>query len=97
MGPGLGPVFGNFAAQAHGWRWTMWELLWIVGFVTILLWVAMPETSHSNILLRRAERLRAITGNQRLRAESEIKMQDLEPKQVLFDRCVNELLVDGPA
>ncbi len=24
-GPGLGPVFANPAAQANGWRWTMWE------------------------------------------------------------------------
>jgi DHA1 family multidrug resistance protein-like MFS transporter len=25
-GPGLGPVFANPAAQAHGWRWTMYEV-----------------------------------------------------------------------
>ena len=42
--PAVGPVFGNFAAQANGWRWTMYELLWIVGFVTIFLIFAIPET-----------------------------------------------------
>ena len=42
--PAVGPVFGNFAAQANGWRWTMYELLWIVGFTTIFLIFVMPET-----------------------------------------------------
>ena len=32
----------------------------------------MPETSAANILLRRAKRLRALTGNDKLRSQSEI-------------------------
>ncbi|KAM0756248.1 cycloheximide resistance protein [Meredithblackwellia eburnea MCA 4105] len=70
--PAIGPVFGNFAAQANGWRWTMWELLWLIGFVTIFLFFLLPETSHGNILLRRAQRLRALTGNPNLKSQSEV-------------------------
>lgn len=27
-GPTTGPLVGEFAAQAKGWTWTMWEILW---------------------------------------------------------------------
>lgn len=27
IGPALGPLIGGFAAEARGWRWTIWELL----------------------------------------------------------------------
>ncbi|KAI5475045.1 MFS general substrate transporter [Pseudohyphozyma bogoriensis] len=50
----------------------MWELLWLGGFSTILLVFLLPETSHANILLRRAERLRALTGNLAYRSQEEI-------------------------
>ena len=84
FGPALGPSFGGFAAQANGWRWPMWELLWIIGFTSIVLFFFLPETSHANILLRRAERLRKITGNQHLRAQSEIDQGNIAIKQVIL-------------
>ena len=34
-GPVLGPLVGGFAAQAKGWRWTIWELAWLSGFCFI--------------------------------------------------------------
>lgn len=37
------------------------------------MFLCMPETSADNILYRRAARLRALTGNDRLRSASEIK------------------------
>lgn len=49
-GPALGPLIGGFAAQANGWPWTIWELLWLLGFTLVLLFFFLPETSSSNIL-----------------------------------------------
>ena len=57
--------------------------LWIVGFTTIILIVLLPETSHTNILLRRAERLRAVTGDQSYKSQTEIARGDKDFGQVL--------------
>ncbi|KAF7561805.1 hypothetical protein G7046_g2351 [Stylonectria norvegica] len=29
LGPVMGPLVGGFAAEAKGWRWTIWELAWL--------------------------------------------------------------------
>ncbi|KAI0699229.1 MFS general substrate transporter [Cytidiella melzeri] len=70
-GPALGPVIGGFAAQAKGWTWTIWSLLWLSGAALVVLALTMPETSALAILYRRADRLRRTTGNQNLRTQAE--------------------------
>ncbi|KAF3059852.1 Caffeine resistance protein 5 [Daldinia childiae] len=72
LGPVFGPVIGGFAAPAEGWRWTIWIFTWLCALVVILLFFLLPETSAANILYRRAKRLRSITGDSRLRSQSEI-------------------------
>ncbi|GAA6005794.1 hypothetical protein JCM11491_004013 [Sporobolomyces phaffii] len=71
-GPILGPVVGGFAAQANGWKWPMLELLWISGFVFAVLLFLLPETYEDTVLLRRAQRLRKLTGNDKLKAPCEL-------------------------
>ncbi|KAJ3558924.1 hypothetical protein NM688_g648 [Phlebia brevispora] len=71
-GPALGPVIGGFVAQAKGWTWTIWILLWLGGGSAVFLAFFMPETSSQAILYRRAVRLRRLTGNQQLRSQGEI-------------------------
>ncbi|TKY85939.1 hypothetical protein EX895_004764 [Sporisorium graminicola] len=74
-GPVLGPLIGGFAAQSfgeQGWRWTIWPLLMLSGFTLVVLIATLPETSSSNILYRRAQRLRKVTGNPNLRTKGEI-------------------------
>ncbi|KDE03972.1 hypothetical protein MVLG_05541 [Microbotryum lychnidis-dioicae p1A1 Lamole] len=71
-GPVLGPVIGSFAAQAKGWTWPNWELMWISGFAFLVLSFLLPETLESTILIRRAERLRLRTGDSRFRTQAEI-------------------------
>ncbi|KAL9107519.1 MAG: hypothetical protein Q9227_007621 [Pyrenula ochraceoflavens] len=71
-GPALGPVLSGFAVMAKGWRWSLWEVLWMSGPVFLLMFLTLPETSASNILLRRAQRLRKLTGNPMLKSQSEI-------------------------
>lgn len=31
-GPALGPVVAGFSVPVKGWRWAMWEILWVTGF-----------------------------------------------------------------
>ncbi|GAA5935654.1 uncharacterized protein JCM15063_001764 [Sporobolomyces koalae] len=71
-GPTMGPVFGGFAAMKKGWRWPFLEMLWIAAAVFIVLFFLLPETYEPTVLLRRAQRLRKLTGNDRIKAPSEI-------------------------
>lgn len=81
-GPALGPIISGFSVAAENWRWSLWELLWLSGPIWILLFLALPETSPSNILLRRARRLRKLTGDNRLKSQSEIDQANLTAKDI---------------
>ncbi|MCJ1248117.1 hypothetical protein MMC30_005332 [Trapelia coarctata] len=82
-GPSLGPIISGFSVPAENWRWSLWEMLWIAGPVFILLFIFLPETSADNILLRRAARLRKLTGNDKYRSQSEIDQQKLKTSTIL--------------
>ncbi|KAK5713723.1 hypothetical protein LTR17_017566 [Elasticomyces elasticus] len=90
-GPAMGPVISGFSVAAENWRWSMWELLWLAGPVFLSMLLLLPETSPSNILLRRAKRLRKITGDQRLKAQSEIDQANMNPREVAFEALVRPL------
>jgi len=98
-GPALGPLISGFSVGAEDWRWSLWELLWLSGPVYILMLLFLPETSQSNILLRRAQRLRKLTGNANYRSQSELDQASLKPREVVFDALVRpiELIVRDPA
>lgn len=81
-GPVLGPLVGGFAAQAEGWTWTFWELMWLSGFCFVFLFFFLPETSSTNILYRRTRRLRKITGDDRLTCEPEIMAEQMTGKDI---------------
>ncbi|KAH9064531.1 benomyl/methotrexate resistance protein [Lactarius vividus] len=80
--PAMGPIVGGFAAHEKGWRWTIWELMWLSGFTLILLFFFFPETSSSNILYRRAKRLRKATGDKRLKSLSEIEAESMTGRDI---------------
>ena len=81
-GPVLGPLVGGFAAQAKGWTWTIWELMWLCGFSLIIFIFFLPETSSTNILYRRTRRLRKLTGIQTLSCQPEIMAEHMTGKEV---------------
>ena len=90
-GPAVGPILSGFAVPVLGWRWSIWEMLIISGPVFVFMFLCLPETSSPNILLRRAKRLRALTGNERLRAQSEIDEAKLAFSSVVFDALIKPI------
>lgn len=59
----------------------------------------LPETSTPNILLRRAKRLRKLTGDNRLRSQSEIDQKNMRPSAVFVDAIIKplEITIKDPA
>ena len=98
-GPALGPLLSGFAVPAKGWRWSLWEIVWIAGPVFVAMFIIVPETSSPNILLRRAARLRKLTGDNRLRAQSEIDQKGLNPTTVIINALIKpiEITIKDPA
>ncbi|KAI5271944.1 MFS general substrate transporter [Aureobasidium subglaciale] len=92
-GPAVGPVLSGFAVDVINWRWSIWEMLLISGPIFMLMFLFMPETSADNILYRRAERLRSLTGNQRLRTGSEIKQGQIPFYSVLTDALIKPIQI----
>ncbi|KAK4501470.1 hypothetical protein PRZ48_007279 [Zasmidium cellare] len=98
-GPALGPVISGFSVSAESWRWAIWEILWLSSPIFLLMLLFLPETLPSNLLLRRAQRLRALTGNANLKSQSEIDQASLNPRTVAFEALVRpvQLMVMDPA
>lgn len=98
-GPAFGPLIGGFAAMAKGWRWPMWEVVWMASPVLLALIFLMPETSASNILLRRARRLRKLTANQRLQSQSEIDQRHMSAYNILTTALIRptEIMMKDPS
>ncbi|GAA5821313.1 hypothetical protein JCM11251_004564 [Rhodosporidiobolus azoricus] len=71
-GPVLGPPLSGFAVMNLNWRWSFIELAIIGALAFFILLFCLPETLESTILLRRAQRLRKLTGNPLLKAPSEL-------------------------
>jgi DHA1 family multidrug resistance protein-like MFS transporter len=87
LGPVFGPLIGGFAAQTKGWRWTIWELTWLCVVVLILLFFLMPETNPSNILHRRAQRIRKATGDTTFKSQSEMVKVSVKDNLVVLSRA----------
>jgi DHA1 family multidrug resistance protein-like MFS transporter len=98
-GPALGPLMAGFAVSAKNWHWSLWEIVWMAAPMMVLLLLLMPETSASNILLRRAKRLRALTGDARLQSQSEIEQRQLKASEILVSALIKpiEITIKDPA
>jgi DHA1 family multidrug resistance protein-like MFS transporter len=85
--PSLGPLLGGFSAHFKGWRWTIWELMWLSSATLVFLFF-FPETSASNILYRRARRLRKATGNSSIMSAPEIALLTMSARDFAVDTLV---------
>lgn len=74
-GPLLGPVMGGWIVQSPylSWRWTEWITLIISGLVLGIVILFQPETFPPILLKWKAKHLRDLTGDQRYKAEIEIR------------------------
>jgi DHA1 family multidrug resistance protein-like MFS transporter len=98
-GPALGPLMAGFSVSAENWRWSLWEIVWMAAPMLILLLAITPETSTPNILLRRAQRLRKLTGDSRLQAQGETDQRHLTASGILVDALIKpiEITIKDPA
>ncbi|KAI0061940.1 MFS general substrate transporter, partial [Artomyces pyxidatus] len=92
--PAMGPLVGGFAAHAKGWRWTIWELMWLSGSALVVLLFFYPETSASNILYRRAARLREATGNPNLKSQGDIDAANMTARDLAAEMLVRPLVLN---
>lgn len=98
-GPAIGPLIAGFAVQAKGWRWGLWEIVWLSAPILVVFLLFYPETSSDNILRRRAQRLRKLTGRPNIKSKSEIDQAKLKPSAILVDALIKptEIMVKDPA
>jgi MFS transporter, DHA1 family, multidrug resistance protein len=98
-GPALGPVISGFSVPAENWRWSLWEILWLSGPVFLSMFFLLPETSSANILVRRAKRLRKITGNPNLKAQAEIDQAKLSVGAIVYESLYRptQIMILDPA
>jgi DHA1 family multidrug resistance protein-like MFS transporter len=92
--PALGPFLSGFAVPAESWRWSLWEILWLSGPIFIVFFITMPETLEGNILLRRAKRLRKLTGDDRYVSQSELNQKDMSFGSVARDALIKPLEIN---
>jgi len=97
--PALGPLLSGFAVMNKGWRWSLWEILWLSGPVFVLWFFTMPETSQDNILLRRAQRLRKLTGSSKYVSQSELNQKHLTASAIAQEAFIKpfEINIKDPA
>ncbi|CAL1184903.1 unnamed protein product [Candida parapsilosis] len=76
-GPSIGPLIGAVLVQRGGhngyesWRWTFWFMALISSCFLILGWT-LPETYAPKLLRQKAERLRKLTGNNKIVSQAEL-------------------------
>lgn len=81
--PVIAPLLGACMVIAKDWRWIFWFMTMICGACLILFILCMKETSHINILSRRAKRLRKQTGDSRYYTTQEVLDSQIEPKDFI--------------
>ncbi|RMZ89128.1 hypothetical protein DV736_g3649, partial [Chaetothyriales sp. CBS 134916] len=93
-GPALGPIISGFSVPRTNWHWSLWEIVWLAAPVYVSLLFLLPETSASNILLRRAKRLRKLTGNAQLQSQSEIDQANISINEIVVSNLWRPLQIN---
>jgi MFS transporter, DHA1 family, multidrug resistance protein len=98
-GPAIGPTLSGFAVVVKDFHWAFWIILWMSAPVFVAWLFFLPETSAARILLRRAERLRKLTGNDKIRSQTEIDRQGLTFGTIFKDAVAKpfEIMFKDPA
>ncbi|KAK5074222.1 hypothetical protein LTR64_006632 [Lithohypha guttulata] len=96
FGPALGPIVGGYLSEYVGWRWNFHLLAIWTAVMFVLCLFLLPETYPPVLLKRKAQKLRKETGNQELRAPSELTGKT--PSQLLLLNIIRptKMLVRSP-
>ncbi|KAF4492976.1 Fluconazole resistance protein 1 [Colletotrichum fructicola] len=82
----LAPVISGFAVPVMGWRWALWELV-LANAPVIFLLLCLPETSASNILYARSQRL------SRIDPSRDYRLMETKPTKSTRDLLFRSLVV----
>lgn len=95
----LGPLLSGFAVPAESWRWSLFISIWASAPIAIIMFLLLPETSTPNLLLRRAKRIRKLTGNERFMSQSEIDQRNMKVSHIFLDALIKpmEITIKDPA
>ncbi|KAI6153722.1 major facilitator superfamily domain-containing protein [Pisolithus tinctorius] len=73
-GPGIGPVVSGYLVQSEvSWRWLFWILTVFAGVCLLLIVFTVPETFQPVILVKKAQKVRRQTSNERYYASFETR------------------------
>jgi MFS family permease len=69
-GPVAAPVIASYIGQSNAlsWRWAVWLIVILDGFVILVAFLTMEETYAARILQLKAKCFRELTGDERFRA-----------------------------
>lgn len=84
-GPSFGPFFGSILVVKRDWHWTFWLTLMHGGIALVVLGWFLPEAYEPTLLLRKAKRLRKLTGNDNIVSPSELETAGLSAKQIAIE------------
>ncbi|KAI5951246.1 MDR1 [Candida jiufengensis] len=84
-GPSMGPFFGAILSVKGGWRWCFWFMLILSGFSLIVFFFFLPETYAPTLLARKAKRLRAKTGNEKITSRGLLDNERTSKKQLAIE------------
>lgn len=83
--PSAGPLFGAILTVKANYHWTFWFVCITSGASFIVLGWLLPESYSKTILYRKAERLRALTGNDRIVSEGHLENAKFSTNEMLVE------------
>ncbi|KAJ5142010.1 hypothetical protein N7526_003005, partial [Penicillium atrosanguineum] len=86
-------VANSCSERWQTWTASLWLLAGITAFTTLFIFFLLPETLSSNILLRRAQRLRTQTRNPSHRSQFEMDAPRTSLGVMIFEQIVNDLKI----
>ncbi|KAI5963812.1 MDR1 [Candida pseudojiufengensis] len=84
-GPSMGPFFGAILSVKGGWRWCFWFMLIVSGATMVVLFFFLPETYGPTLLARKAKRLRARTGNDRITSAGILENERRTKREIMIE------------
>lgn len=82
--PSFGPIIGaGLISDSNSYHWPFWFVCIVSGVLFIVLSIFLPESSGNTLLYRKAERLRALTGNTNIVSKGHLENQGKTLQDIL--------------